>query len=54
MRLKDVMSRLADRRISLDVDELAREWLAKAGYSETYGARAIARVVRTKVRVLLA
>jgi len=31
------------------VDEGAREWLAKHGYSQMYGARAIARVVRTDV-----
>ena len=41
---------MADRRIGLDVDQNAKEWLVNEGYSEAYGARAIARVVRTKVR----
>ncbi|KAG9024972.1 chaperone ATPase hsp78 [Tulasnella sp. JGI-2019a] len=54
LRLKEVVDRLADRRIVLDVDEPAREWLAKEGYSDQYGARAIARVVRTKVLFPLA
>jgi len=36
-------------RIVLDIDRLACEWLASNGYSDLYGARAIARVVRTDV-----
>lgn len=54
LRLNDVAERLKDRRITLDVDEAAREWLVKKGYSEVYGARAIARVVRTEVLFPLA
>ncbi|OBZ74067.1 Heat shock protein 78, mitochondrial [Grifola frondosa] len=54
LRLNDVASRLKHRRITLDVDTAARDWLAKEGYSETYGARAIARIVRTKVLFPLA
>lgn len=51
LRLRDVLDRVRDRRISLDVDDKAKEWLAQAGYSDAYGARAIARVVRTKVLI---
>jgi ATP-dependent Clp protease ATP-binding subunit ClpB len=40
---------LRNRRINLDVDQSSRDWLAAQGYSEVYGARAIARVVRTEV-----
>lgn len=54
LRLRDVASRLRDRRITLDVDDTAKQWLAKKGYSEVYGARAIARVVRTDVLFPLA
>ncbi|KAF8637008.1 hypothetical protein AX17_003105 [Amanita inopinata Kibby_2008] len=54
LRLKDVADRLGQRRITLDVDGSAREWLAQQGYSEIYGARAIARVVRTDVLFPLA
>ncbi|EIN06337.1 P-loop containing nucleoside triphosphate hydrolase protein [Punctularia strigosozonata HHB-11173 SS5] len=54
LRLKDVAERLKDRRIELDVDDAAKEWLAKEGYSDVYGARAIARVVRTDVLFPLA
>ena len=54
LRLRDVSSRVQDRRITLDVDRGARDWLADAGYSDVYGARAIARVVRTEVLFPLA
>ncbi|KAG8975817.1 chaperone ATPase hsp78 [Tulasnella sp. 425] len=54
LRLRDVLDRVRDRRINLDVDDKAKEWLAQAGYSDAYGARAIARVVRTKVLFPLA
>lgn len=54
LRLRDIATRLAERRITLDVDDAAKEWLAKKGYSEVYGARAIARIVRTDVLFPLA
>lgn len=54
LRLGDVTDRLKDRRITLNVDEVARDWLAKEGYSAVYGARAIARIVRSKVLFPLA
>lgn len=54
LRLNDVASRLKNRRIELDVDSTAKDWLAKEGYSDVYGARAIARVVRAEVLFPLA
>lgn len=54
LRLNDVAERLKSRRVTLDIDDTAQEWLAQQGYSEIYGARAIARVVRTKVLFPLA
>jgi ATP-dependent Clp protease ATP-binding subunit ClpB len=54
LRLQDVAARLRDRRIMLDVDNRARNWLAEKGHSNVYGARAIARVVRTDVLFPLA
>ena len=54
LRLEDVAARLRPRRITLDVDADARAWLAREGYSEIYGARAIARIVRTEVLFPLA
>jgi len=54
LRLSDVAARLGQRRIKLDVDDAARVWLAQKGFSDVYGARAIARVVRTEVLFPLA
>ncbi|GJE93775.1 ATP-dependent Clp protease ATP-binding subunit ClpA [Phanerochaete sordida] len=54
LRLRDVAGRLAAKRITLDVDDAARAWLAERGFSDVYGARAIARVVRTQVLFPLA
>lgn len=54
LRLRDVAARLAQRRIKLDVDDAARAWLAEKGFSDVYGARAIARVVRSEVLFPLA
>jgi ATP-dependent Clp protease ATP-binding subunit ClpB len=54
LRLGDVGSRLAQRRIKLDVNDAAREWLVQKGFSDVYGARATARVVRTEVLFPLA
>lgn len=54
LRLRDVAERLKSRRITMDVDTDARSLLAQQGYSEVYGARAIARVVRTDVLFPLA
>ena len=54
LRLADVQSRIRDRRMTLDVDASARQYLADKGYSEVYGARAIARVVRNEVLFPLA
>ncbi|KAH9052308.1 P-loop containing nucleoside triphosphate hydrolase protein [Lactarius vividus] len=54
LRLEDIAARLVQRRIRLDVDDAARGWLAQKGFSDVYGARAIARVVRTEVLFPLA
>lgn len=42
-RLADVQDRLSGRRM-MCVDDEEKEWLAKKGCSDVYGARAIARV----------
>lgn len=54
LRLKDVAERLKSRRIVMDVDASAKQWLASHGYSDIYGARAIARIVRTDLLFPLA
>jgi ATP-dependent Clp protease ATP-binding subunit ClpB len=49
LRLKEMQGRLDARRITLDVGDEARAWLASKGYSEQFGARAVNRVIRDKV-----
>ncbi|MEE9301660.1 MAG: ATP-dependent chaperone ClpB [Alphaproteobacteria bacterium] len=45
---------LADRKIPLDLDARAREWLANAGYDPVYGARPLKRVIQRSLQNPLA
>ena len=46
----DLLSeRLAERRLSLDVDQAASEWLALTGYDPAYGARPLRRLVQREI-----
>jgi len=45
---------LADRKISLNLDASARDWLALAGYDPVYGARPLKRVIQTSLQNSLA
>ena len=40
---------LSARRISLDVSDSARAWLAEHGYDPVYGARPLRRLVQTEI-----
>ena len=59
IQVAGVSQRLTDRRITLDVTDSAREWLANTGYDPAYGAPPLRRLVQTEVgdqlaRMLLA
>ena len=45
---------LADRKITLNLDASARDWLASAGYDPVYGARPLKRVIQTSLQNPLA
>jgi ATP-dependent Clp protease ATP-binding subunit ClpB len=45
---------LADRKITLELSEGAREWLAEKGYDPVYGARPLKRVIQKEVQDPLA
>ncbi len=45
---------LADRKITLELDDDAREWLAEQGYDPAYGARPLKRVIQKSVQDPLA
>jgi ATP-dependent Clp protease ATP-binding subunit ClpA len=51
LRLKEVQKRLDDngRKIKLAVDDQALDWMGAAGYSPSYGARPMARVIQTEI-----
>ena len=45
---------LADRKIELDVDSKALQWLANRGYDPVYGARPLKRVIQRSLQNPLA
>ncbi len=54
IQLKGLLALLADRKIRLDLDDKAREWLAEAGYDPIYGARPLKRVIQRSLQDRLA
>ena len=49
LQVRALSARLADRRITLDVTEAAKEWLAVTGYDPAYGARPLRRLVQREI-----
>ncbi|HEY7687070.1 MAG TPA: AAA family ATPase, partial [Dongiaceae bacterium] len=47
-------AQLADRQVTIELTDAAREWLAKKGYDPTYGARPLARVIQEHIKKPLA
>ncbi|MCY4608006.1 MAG: ATP-dependent chaperone ClpB [bacterium] len=54
IQLRRVGTFLEDRKITIDVDEAAREWLAGAGYDPANGARPLKRVLQRALQDPLA
>ncbi len=50
----ELEAQLADRNVSIDIDEAARLWLAEKGYDPKMGARPMARVVQEHIKRPLA
>ena len=49
LQLEALKSRLAERRIRLDVPDEIKQHLAHAGYSPEYGARPLKRLIQRKI-----
>ena len=49
LQVHALANRLRDRRITLDVTEAAKEWLALTGYDPNYGARPLRRLVQKEI-----
>jgi ATP-dependent Clp protease ATP-binding subunit ClpA len=45
---------LADRNVTIELDEGARQWLSQKGYDKLFGARPLARVIQEHVKKPLA
>ncbi|KAI1312490.1 P-loop containing nucleoside triphosphate hydrolase protein [Xylaria venustula] len=49
IRLRELQQRLDDRRITINVDDEARVWLAERGYEPRFGARPLNRLITTEI-----
>lgn len=49
IRLKELQSRLDDRRMTLKVDEEIKDWLCDKGYDPKYGARPLNRLISKEI-----
>jgi ATP-dependent Clp protease ATP-binding subunit ClpB len=54
LQLALLEKRLAVRRITIDVTEAARTWLAESGYDPAYGARPLRRLIQSAIGDALA
>ncbi len=49
LQVQALAARLHERRLTLDVSEAAREWLALTGFDPAYGARPLRRLVQREI-----
>ena len=49
IRLKEVQDRLADRKMTLQLDDAAKNYLMSIGYSPAYGARPLNRAIQNEL-----
>lgn len=52
--LTELQAQLDDKKVTLEVDEEARNWLAEHGYDRAMGARPMARLIKEKLKKPLA
>src|SRR6185369_4735999 len=52
--LADINQRLADRRVTVVLDEKAKEWVAEKGYDPVFGARPLKRFLQRHLETRLA
>ena len=52
--LVELQAQLDGKKVYLDVDESARNWLAEKGYDKIMGARPMERLIKDKIKKLLA
>jgi len=54
IQLRHLRALLAERKIELELDDAARDWLADAGFDPVYGARPLKRVIQRELQNALA
>jgi ATP-dependent Clp protease ATP-binding subunit ClpB len=54
IQIAGIQKLLAERKLTLTLDDAARNWLANRGYDPTYGARPLKRVIQKQVQDPLA
>jgi ATP-dependent Clp protease ATP-binding subunit ClpB len=54
IQLARLRSRLAERRLTLEVTKAAVDWLGERGYDPIYGARPLRRLIQSSIGDLLA
>ena len=52
--LTELQAQLDEKRVQLDVDDMARDWLAREGYDEKMGARPMQRLIQERIKRRLA
>lgn len=54
IQVRNLQQVLANKRITLNLEQSAKDWLAKYGYDATYGARPLKRVIQQHIQNKLA
>ena len=54
LMLKDLFKRLEERELAIEVTDEVKDFLAKDGYSEAYGARPLRRLIQKRIEDILA
>ena len=54
LMMKDLFKRLSERELTMEVTDEVKDFLAKDGYSEAYGARPLRRLIQRKIEDELA
>jgi len=49
IQLRDLVQRLAERRIALELTDAAKAWLAERGYDPMFGARPLKRALQREL-----
>lgn len=52
--LTELQAQLDDKKVTLEVGDKARDWLAEHGYDKTMGARPMARIIQERIKKPLA